>query len=254
MAICYKTAIGKAVEEKQDVGNRVATIKMLAEPNPLLIVATYMPCRGTKTSESDCIETLDGISEVVLAGDLNAALLKDVPNSRDKKLLSFINVHSFNNVGHLRKVDTYHHHSGSCSTQIDYILQNHNDVITKYVTFQREAENCSTHDPVRAIVPVVLDFKTEEDDLYTITHRINWDKVDISRYENTVTKNLSILNANDYKPSTTNINMLTYDMCRSLGDAAKECYPVKRKRGKRKKKRIWSEHIKDLSQFSKKQF
>jgi hypothetical protein len=62
----------------------------------------------TKTSESDFIET-DGISEIVykyeqscsilLAGDLNAALLKDAPNSRDKKLLSFINVHSFNNAG-----------------------------------------------------------------------------------------------------------------------------------------------------------
>ena len=128
MAICYKTTIGKAVEEKQDGGNRVSTIKMLAEPKSLLIVGTYMymPFRGMKTSESDFIET-DGISEIVckyeqscsilLAGDLNAALLKDAPNSRDKKLLSFINVHSFNNAGHLRKVDTYHHHSGSCSTQ-----------------------------------------------------------------------------------------------------------------------------------------
>ena len=66
-----------------------------------------MPC-GTKTSESDSIETLDEISEIVckyeqscnilLAGDLNAALLKDAPNSRDKKLLSFIIVHSFNGV------------------------------------------------------------------------------------------------------------------------------------------------------------
>jgi hypothetical protein len=48
--------------------------------------------------------------------------------------------------------------------------------------------------------------------------------------------------------------MLTDYMCRSLGDAAKECYPVKRKRKKKKKKRIWSEHIKDPSRFSKKQF
>lgn len=201
-----------------------------------------MPCRGTKTSESDFIETLDEISEIVckyeqscnilLAGDLNAALLKDAPNSRDKKLLSFINVHSFNNnVGHLRKVDTYHHHSGNCSTHIDYIFQNQKDVITRYITFQRETENCSTHDPVHAIVPVFLDFKTEEDDVYTIIpHRINWDRVDISRYVDTVTKNLLILNTNDYKPSITNINMLTDYMCRSLGDAAKECYPVKGKR------------------------
>jgi hypothetical protein len=29
---------------------------------------------------------------ILLAGDLNAALLKDAPNSRDKKHLSFINV------------------------------------------------------------------------------------------------------------------------------------------------------------------
>ena len=143
---------------------------------------------------------------ILLAGVLNAALLKDAPNSRDKKLLSFINVHSFNNnVGHLRKVDTYHHHSGNCSTQLDYIFQNQKDVITRYITFQRETENCSTHDPVHAIVPVFLDFKTEEDDVYTIPHRINWDRVDISRYEDTVTKNLSILNTNDYKPSITNI-------------------------------------------------
>jgi hypothetical protein len=49
--------------------------------------------------ELDFIETLDEISEIVckyeqscnilLADDLNAALLKDVPNSRDKKLLSY---------------------------------------------------------------------------------------------------------------------------------------------------------------------
>jgi hypothetical protein len=71
-------------------------------------------------------------------------------------------------------------------TRIDYILQNQKDVITRYITFQREAENCSTHDPVHAIVPVFLDFKTEEDDVYTIPHRINWDRVDISRYEDTV--------------------------------------------------------------------
>jgi hypothetical protein len=64
VAICYKTAIGKAVEEKQDGGNRVATIIIFAEPKPLLIVGTYMPCRGTKTSESDFIETLDEISEI----------------------------------------------------------------------------------------------------------------------------------------------------------------------------------------------
>jgi hypothetical protein len=32
-AICYKTAIGKAVEEKQDGGNRVATITNLLNQN-----------------------------------------------------------------------------------------------------------------------------------------------------------------------------------------------------------------------------
>jgi hypothetical protein len=65
VAICYKTAIGKAVEEKQDGENRVATMQFFAEPKPLLTVGTYMPCRGTKTSESDFIETLDEISEIV---------------------------------------------------------------------------------------------------------------------------------------------------------------------------------------------
>jgi hypothetical protein len=83
------------------------------------VVGIYMPCRGTKTSESDSIETLDEISEIVckyeqscnilLAGDLNAALLKDAPNSRDKKLLSFINVHSFNGVVSLLRQSLLRH-------------------------------------------------------------------------------------------------------------------------------------------------
>jgi hypothetical protein len=54
-----------------------------------------------------------------------------------------------------KKCNIFHHYNGKDESQIDYFLQN-KDLITTYVSFEREPGNTSTHDPVMALLPVNL--------------------------------------------------------------------------------------------------
>ncbi|CAC5388172.1 unnamed protein product [Mytilus coruscus] len=89
--------------------------------------------KGGADVDSDYREIVDELSKIVLkyksswdiiiAGDMNASTARDKPNTRDKILLDFIQEHCLYTPNGLCDVNTYFHPSGTCSTQIDYIIE-----------------------------------------------------------------------------------------------------------------------------------
>ncbi|VDI23454.1 Hypothetical predicted protein [Mytilus galloprovincialis] len=87
----------------------------------------------TTDADTDYWETVDELSEIVLkykssydiiiAGDMNASIARDKPNTKDKIFLDFIQEHCLYTPNGLCDVNTYFHPSGTCSTQIDYIIE-----------------------------------------------------------------------------------------------------------------------------------
>ena len=158
-----------------------------------------MPCRGQCGAEEEYMEVLDEIGEIIqklhssdilVAGDMNASIVKDNPNSRDRKLLDFIEEYRLFKPDNFKKTNTYFHHSGNASTQIDYILGSSKDFIQNYFTIQREPTNTSTHDPVVAIVPILLAWEQPiSANGNIVVEKVRWGKLDKAQYQHVVAEN-----------------------------------------------------------------
>jgi hypothetical protein len=124
-----------------------------------------LPTRGNLTTNDDYQAILDELVEIlekykvtcdiILIGDMNASLHREGSLSRDKIFRNFLDEANLFLPKNCKKRNTFHHYNGKDEPQIDYFLQN-KDLITTYVSFEREPDNTSTHDPVMALLPVNL--------------------------------------------------------------------------------------------------
>ena len=164
VAICIKRNLEHLTEQLLDGWNRVVISKLKLD-KPVLLVCIYLPTRGNLTTNDDYQAILDELVEIlekykvtcdiILVGDMNASLHREGSLSRDKIFRNFLDEANLFLPKNCKKRNTFHHYNGKDESQIDYFLQN-KDLITTYVSFEREPCNTSTHDPVMALLPVNL--------------------------------------------------------------------------------------------------
>ena len=157
-----------SVEEKADGSIRIAVIKLAAKPKPILIIGACMPCRGVINADTDFLESLNVISEIInkyghtcdiiLTGDMNASLTRQTPNSRDSMFLNFIKDHHILTPSCMDEINAYYRPSGSSQTQIDYVLESKIGLKCTYKTLKRHPLDTSQHHPVGIDLTIELDY------------------------------------------------------------------------------------------------
>ena len=270
VAICYKQTLRNIVEEKPDGTERIAVVKILAIPKPLIIIGVYLPCRGAPGSDSQYRAALDTLAEllykysptsnVLIIGDLNASLQREQPTTRDKMLIEFMRTHSLRVAADTEQLPTYYHPSGKSATQIDYILQNGVDQVKNHKVLERQSLNTSQHDPITCCTivttPIIIHRPSK---INPIRHNLQkpraprWEKIDRNHYKANIEKQVANNPALVQSIEQDYINLSTSNLCALLREAADSCMgpnlPTHAK-----KKRQFPKVIKEACKISKEKF
>jgi ATP-dependent Lon protease len=146
-----------------------------------------MPTRGGNATLDDYKAVLDELSEIIekyrsvydiiIGGDMNAYLHRSDRNiTHDTAFTEFLEVNGLKLPDMCKKQSSFYHFNNRDKSQIDYFVEN-NLRVKKYLTFEREFTNLSTHDPI--IVTVAC--KLQRIDINFQRHeniKVKWDKID----------------------------------------------------------------------------
>jgi hypothetical protein len=193
VAICYNKNIANLVDKLPDGGNRVVAIRINTE-KPIVIICVYLPTRSHKITKDDYIMVLDELAEIVtkyrnssdilIGGDVNASIHRSKLNSRDNDFQKFLMELNLKIPTMCPVQSTFYHFNNRDESQIDYFVESVG-MVEKYITFQRESLNTSSHDPIMIVINRKL-CKNQNYDGKIHTHLIKWNKVDLNEYEKLV--------------------------------------------------------------------
>ncbi|CAG2253468.1 unnamed protein product [Mytilus edulis] len=179
-----------------DEGNeRIIGILINSDPK-ICVVCVYLPTNNASVNSivdyGECLDILDhiinnysGTYKVVIAGDFNGTLLRPrVGNKQDVSLQAFVRDHKLLVPTSIKP--TFVQHSGAGSSQIDYILSSHEDVILDYITPEKHATNLSSHNIVTAVLASNISSKVKHSHQSTAIWKYQWDKTDLLEFRNIV--------------------------------------------------------------------
>ncbi|VDI67737.1 Hypothetical predicted protein [Mytilus galloprovincialis] len=201
-----------------------------------------MPCSGSKNADDEFKAVLEEIGEIIykfkptcgiiMTGDVNASIMKENMNRRDKLFLDFI--HEFEL-----------HIPESSSSRIDYILLSNHNIINQFVNLERDYINTSQHDPVMALGKVGITAKQIEEKNHINSKKINWEKVNRTKYQLLLYEKLQLIDIDnlDINITCSNVNIFTEMLCNIIDTSAKECAKPNKQKS-RPRKRYWPDEIK----------
>ncbi|CAG2239510.1 unnamed protein product [Mytilus edulis] len=147
---------------------------------------------------------------------------------------------------------TFYHYNGRDASQIDYFMQS-SDLISTYITFDREPTNSSTHNPI--LVKILCEIKlSNQRDGKLNQLRINWNKIDKKGYEEEVESRLALIDDNELILTCDNISDNINSICKILSESAvkNSSVPVnRRKRTGKPRKKPWAPEIASAAKSSK---
>ncbi len=268
-SIFYKKHI--AARKLKDGDHRIVCLEIQGL-QPIILVSVYMPAKGSKARDEEYEVTLIGLDEIIsryksthgiiIAGDFNASLKTDVPDSRDRKLREFVANHNLSiSQGH-PNIPTYIKPDGKECSHLDYILVT-SDVTSKNTTVKLLATNTSDHRPVHTellnshITPPEKKPSTCKDPSKSRKKVKSWDKVDVDEYLTLTEKEMEkahlMENFNSDWEATTTLRKLTGILvkCKEKLTPAK----LSRLQGRKKAPQIvWTPAIKEALSKKKKAF
>ncbi|VDI58822.1 Hypothetical predicted protein [Mytilus galloprovincialis] len=138
----------------------------------------------------ECLDLIHNIATkylnthaIILCGDLNWAILQTRNNKHDQLLKEFIQELNFTADKDKSDRQTFFHHSGKSSSQIDYIFSSKENLIKKYTVWNSSSSNVSAHVPVsmttNIIIPIGVNKAIEK---YRTVHKLQWDQTDLPQY------------------------------------------------------------------------
>jgi hypothetical protein len=143
----------------------------------------------------------------------------------------------------------FYHFIHRDESQIDYFVESVGRV-EKYITFQRESLNTSSHDPIM----IVINRKLCMNQNYggkVHTHRIKWNKDDLNEYEKFVETEMK-LNLKQVETLTvSNVNLFVGSICDTLVSIAENLQPKRKSNAKRKCKYMWTPEMSNLASQAK---
>ena len=105
----------------------------------------------SKVEYNECLDIIykyQDSFEILLCGDLNGTLLSTRSNCHDKLLKNFVNETSLQSAGKYGDLNTFYHHAGSSTSQIDYIVVRNMELALDFEIWKLSFSNVSAHVPV----------------------------------------------------------------------------------------------------------
>ena len=106
-------------------------MEITTNETPICLINIYMPSeqkngdinfKDTLCELSEIIETYRSTHQVIIAGDMNASLQRDI--ARDKLFQSFVRDNHLDTLRLQSSDPTFYHHNGKFKSKIDYFLFN----------------------------------------------------------------------------------------------------------------------------------
>lgn len=188
-------------------------------------------------------------------GDINASIRRKKPSSNDHHFKIFCDEEKLHVFPLSPNVDTYHHFSGSCSSQIDLTicLKKQQDTVHKVNVEIRDPLNTSPHDAI--IAHTTLELKQSHTPSIqrkiTLQRRTNWNKIDIEKYATLTDDKLSALHQTIMPDLHTDIVVSRVNNI--LTECSNQCLPPKVKSRKVSKFK-WNKELKPAIAKSKRAF
>ena len=247
------------VEIVHDCDSRMLVMLLCEQECSICMTNVYMPCRGLNNSKSDFRDTLDQVQEVInkychaysviLLGDLNASLTREVPNSRVNILRKFCASQHLSMCEDYPVMNTFVQPNGKSQSQIDYIVcvGNSGDSLVGDVKVCQDPLNTSTHFPVTCLMPPVVKGTTDCQPVGSACRKkVLWAKLDKANYQRTLATKL---NPDCLKESSLDeLEMHLQKFCTTLVEASVNNAP-RVKPGR--KKRLWSSDLQRAAADSK---
>ncbi|CAG2224543.1 unnamed protein product [Mytilus edulis] len=212
-----------------------------------------MPTRGGNITIEDFKTVLDELSEmiekylptsdIIIGGDMNASLHRNerkIP--RDIVFDEFLKSNGLSIPSTCKKQSTFFHFNNRDESQIDYFVET-SAMVKKYLSFNREFQNLSTHDPIMISINCCI----ERMDISTSDPRplrIKWDKIDKQKYENLLQERLTEFSDVAVVETAENIENILTKFSDIIVTTAESLCPKRKKKFKRK--RDWTPEMTEI--------
>ena len=255
-AIVWKADVDPLITPLPDGSDRLIAIQIQSEPQPILLMNTYMPTEGA--AQADYQENLDEVyttinryaSHAILwTGDINASPIRTKATTNDKKLKLFLAETGLQVSSLMPDIPTFHHFNGTSTSRIDlFIVRESEELLATVTVRERDPTNTSPHDTIlcslKTLKPDVSPLK--KNPVEKAPRKVNWEKTDISLYQELSGIRLgALLQSMDGLP----ISVVAERSNRILTECAQAACPPPTT-GNKKKKFPWWSPIKPLAKRS----
>ena len=202
-ATIWQEKIDHLIEPLPDGSDRIIVVKINSEPEPTILINTYMLTTGSTNADYD--EVLDEVHEllqkftgynILWTGDINAMMQRQRPTKNDEQFSAFCSENELVVSEKMPANPTFHHFNSMSTSQIDLFIHHRlaESPINQITIQSRDPLNTSLHDPVTAVLPTKLPDKTRsKTNTSTLPMKPCWDKVDKDMYEMSTKINLKAL-------------------------------------------------------------
>ena len=169
VCIMYRKELEPYIEVLDIENVRLNVINIATEGKSTLLVNAYMPSNITQ-GDADYMDVLDQLEEIIqthkhsrnmlITGDMNASIHRT--RTRDMNFQTFINDQSLITCN--KNKDTFFHHNGKYTSQIDYFLTINNTayLIKDSITQDMNPINTSDHTLIQCKLGVVMRVKKQK--------------------------------------------------------------------------------------------
>ena len=251
IGILWKKDIDHLVTELPDRGNRIQCVSLQAQ-KPILLISTYIPCKGVNDNYEAFLDCLDQLNEILLkygdthdvvrgggGDDFNEELMQG-SSRRSASLNEFLSDH---NLITTKTDKTFIHPNGVDSTTIDYLF--YSEAIAGGISPVRRMDllkNNSDHYPISCSIQLCLEKATiKSNNCPAVSQRVNWKKVDQEEYRDNLLKLLSDYDITSVSPSCIDNGVVKFNNI--LKTAATLAGPPAVRRMKKPKLVVWSPKI-----------
>ncbi|CAC5376464.1 E3.1.11.2 [Mytilus coruscus] len=192
----YGQIHGLITVKKRKDGNERVIAMLITTSQDICIINAYMPTCNTDSQYEyrecldiifDIIQKYQETHKIILCGDLNGTLLDSRNNKHDKILKSSVSEMGRSTGVNKDERPTFFHHAWSSSSQIDYILVNDKNLISKYNIDDKSSINLSAHTSVTVKSTIEIPAITKPANKNKkAKFKLQWDKMDKRQYNNLI--------------------------------------------------------------------
>ena len=232
VAILWHKNIDKHVKTLDEGSERIVCVEISSDP-PTLLICSYLPTRGYKTSREEYIYQISILEAVVhkyqdthnivICSDCNASLLRD--SNWDEMLKNFVKNCALkdDNISDA----TFIHHANKAKSKIDYVLFSDLVNMKHLFTLDQHFANTSSHIPIFCSLSIKLKSTTN-----IVTNKqcakikYLWDKADLPLYRSIIQYDIAqwMKKFENFELSC-DIDLAIIQLTSMITNAAKEAVP-----------------------------